>query len=670
MALSKGSWSPDSGMRENWLVQVYETDGSGFKSFSFFDQTVDSVAYSGIILNTPSIRESINIFNSTFSVSNLSLELQDDSDLRQDFLFGSNYYLNGDVKIFSCLEPGTVSNLNNVPQIYQGRLESVSHNDNTVTLNIVAKRPYDNVTVPKVYSAENVVAPLVYGDYSGHDSIKTNGTPNNWRAIPFTKFDSNGMSFVSGTIAETSQEVATYIPNYDMFIKYHGGTYNNATAGNVKVFKIPVSGKHIYQVAPVSNSAITTSSEITAANLSNTYDLNDATEGTLTFPIGSVTAATYSYKERYVFDSALEIGQQAKVTYDVTGYNNLDNVNVQLILLDADGANAGTGVEAEIAANASNRTSKVIATADAVSVDVLVKFEYSAGASPAAVVEIKEVFAYITKFKEDIEFIYSAADGETQGYKGSSTRVSKIHEAHRSFVHNILGVDTDGGGSDDPDGWSDLNTSRSSWTCRYNLLNPMPAKKFLDKIQFEGGFVSTFSASGDVKYIYVKDSYSSANHTLDKNDVANVSYSHTPLSSLITDILVNYDPHPAKRRNYRSQTTASESTIRSNYNIATAQVVNYNLDALVAGIGSDLTPSSANAGFIDYYGNLRSSPRVILNAGIVNPTLFDMELGDICTFSSMLPSTAFNKSFSGAYFMVTSLTRNSGKLQVQFIEVS
>ena len=670
MALSKGSWSPVSGMRENWLVQVYETDGSGFKSFSFFDQTVNSVAYSGIILNTPSIRESINIFRSTFSVSNLSLELQDDSDLRQDFLFGSNYYLNGDVKIFSCLEPGTVSNLNDVPQIYQGRLEAVSHDDSTVTLNIVAKRPYDNVTVPKVYSAENVVAPLVYGDYSGHDSIKTNGTPNNWRAIPFTKFDSAGMSFISGTIAETSQEVATYIPNYDMFIKYHGGDYDNATAGNVKVFKIPVSGKHIYQVAPVSNSAITTSSEITAANLSNTYDLNDSTEGTLTFPIGTVTAATYSYKERYVFDSALEIGQEARINYDVTGYNNVSEINVQLILLDADGANAGTGVEGVIAGNASDRLSKVVATADAVSVDVLVKFEYGAGASPNAVVEIKEVFAYITKFKEDVEFIYSAADGETQGYKGSSTRVSKIHEAHRSFVHNILGVDTDGGGSDDPDGWSALDTSRASWTCRYNLLNPMSAKKFLDKIQFEGGFVSTFSASGDVKYIYVKDSYSSANHTLDKNDLTNIRYLHTPLSSLITDILVNYDPHPAKKNHYRSQTTASESTIRSNYNIATAQVVNYNLDALVGGIGSDLTPSSANAGFIDYYGNLRSSPRVIINAGIVNPTLFDMELGDICTFSSMLPSTAFNKSFSGAYFMVTSLTRNSGKLQAQFIEVS
>ena len=669
MALSKGSWSPASGMRENWLIQVYETDGSGFKSFSFFDQTVNSVAYSGILINNPSIRESINIFSSSFSVSNLSLELQDDSDLRKAFLFGSNYYLNGDVKVFSCLESGTVANLNNVPQIYQGRLESVSHNDNIVTLNIVAKRPYDNVTVPNVYSAEKVVAPLAYGDYSGNAVIKTNGTPNNWRAIPFTKFDSTGMSFISGTLAETSQEVATYIPNYDMFIKYHGGDYDNATAGNVKVFKIPVSGKHIYQVAPVSNSAITTSTEIVAANLDNTYDLDDSSEGTLTFPVGSVSAATYSYKERYVFDSVLEIGQQAKVTYDVTGYNNLDNVNVQLILLDADGANAGTGIEAEVASNLSNRTSFVIATADAVSVDVLVKFEYSSGASPAAVVEIKEVFAYITKFKEDVEIIYTAADGETQGYKGSTTRVTRIHEAHRSFVHNILGVDTDGAGSADPDGWSDLDTARSSWTCRYNLLKPMPAKRFLDKIQFEGGFVSTFSSSGDVKYIFVKNSYSSADHTLDKNDLTNINYSHTPLSSLITDILVNHDPHPAKN-NYRSQTTASDSTIRGNYNISSAKVINYNLDALVGGIGSDLTPSTPNAGFIDYYGNLRCSPRVIIRAGIVNPTLFDMELGDICTFSSMLPATAFNKSFSGAYFMVTSLTRSSGKLQGEFIDVT
>ena len=61
MAISQGSWAPTSGMRENWLVQVDDSSGSNTKYFSFFDQTVNSVAYSGIVINNPSIRESIDI---------------------------------------------------------------------------------------------------------------------------------------------------------------------------------------------------------------------------------------------------------------------------------------------------------------------------------------------------------------------------------------------------------------------------------------------------------------------------------------------------------------------------------------------------------------------------------------------------------------------------------
>ena len=188
-------------------------------------------------------------------------------------------------------------------------------------------------------------------------------------------------------------------------------------------------------------------------------------------------------------------------------------------------------------------------------------------------------------------------------------------------------------------------------------------------MQFEGGFVSVFEADGDIRYIHVKNSYSSANHNLDKNDLSNVQISHTPISNIITDITVNYDPHPAKRI-FRNQQTASESTIRSNYNITTAQNVTVNLNMLSGGIGSDLTPSTANAGFIDYYGNLRSSPRVIISAEVVNPAKFNMEIGDICSFSSMLPATAFNKSFSGVYFMITSISRTLGKISAQFTEVS
>ena len=145
MSISQGSWSPASGMRENWLVQVFKTDESAFQAYSFFDQTVNSVAYSGIILNNPSIRESINLFDSRSSLSNVTIEIDNSGNESENLLFGSNYYLNGDVKIFSNLESGTVSNFDNIPQIYFGRLESITHNDRSISLNIVAKRPWENI---------------------------------------------------------------------------------------------------------------------------------------------------------------------------------------------------------------------------------------------------------------------------------------------------------------------------------------------------------------------------------------------------------------------------------------------------------------------------------------------------------------------------------------------
>ena len=203
-------------------------------------------------------------------------------------------------------------------------------------------------------------------------------------------------------------------------------------------------------------------------------------------------------------------------------------------------------------------------------------------------------------------------------------------------------------------------------------LKHKTAKSILDKLAYEGGFCYTQTADGTLKYIFVKNAYSSANHTLDKNDLAGVSFTHTPASDLFTDVTVNYNPHPA-RNEYRSQQTATDSTTRSKYNLASNEgKYTINLDILNSSIGDDITgaENDPNDGFIEYYGNLRNRPRVILSAEIVNPTLFDMELGDICTFSNMIPTKAFNMSFSSKYFMVTSLTRSSGKLQAEFTDVT
>ena len=133
-----------------------------------------------------------------------------------------------------------------------------------------------------------------------------------------------------------------------------------------------------------------------------------------------------------------------------------------------------------------------------------------------------------------------------------------------------------------------------------------------------------------------------------------------------------WNKHPAKNE-YRSQTTANDNTTRTAYNIATNEGKKIiNLDYLTTGIGDDITGAEEDPseGFINYYGNLLSQPRTIIRSNIVNPEFFDMELGDICDFSNMIPSKAFNKSFSGRKFMITELTRSSGRLDVVWIDVT
>ena len=76
---------------------------------------------------------------------------------------------------------------------------------------------------------------------------------------------------------------------------------------------------------------------------------------------------------------------------------------------------------------------------------------------------------------------------------------------------------------------------------------------------------------------------------------------------------------------------------------------------------------------MNYYGSLSVSPRIIVQAQIVNPAKFNMELGDICSFSSMPTDKAFNKSWTDSatkYYMITSITRSSGKITCKFINIT
>ena len=668
MALSKGSWSPSSGMKENWLVQVFKTDESAFQAYSFFDQTVNSVAYSGIILNNPSIRESISLFDSRSSISNLSITLSNHGPESDNLLFGSNYYLNGDVKIFSNLQSGTISNFNNIPQIYFGRLESLTHDESTITLNIVARRPWDNIVIPNSYSAQNILAPLVYGDYTGNDSSFPGTGTDNWYPAPFTNSDSNGANYVTGTTARTSLNPSRYLETYDGFVPYFGNPSNTRTVSGVEVVEIDQRALYTVRLSPNANSQTSSGSDITESNMANIYDQDDTTFGTVA--INAVPFEAGSVNQTHV----------ESFTIPQTGENSLINLEYQVTQLVQQGGMSNGAVQIQIQTSGGN-SSTVTKTAvmgskatlqfsvssAVTTINVSLQFTGSASAAGSLSMTVKlfELFAPENKSDDDVKVVYVEADGLTKSF--SSGTATKMHEFHRDLLQRFLGF-TD----IDTTSYNALDSDRS-WTGRYWQLKQKPIKQILDQMAFEGGFVYTYSATGTIKYIHVKNSYSSQDHTnLDKNDVANVQISHTPINSLITDMTVNYDKHPAKDI-YRSQATAANSTIRSNYNIATNEgKYIFNLDMLVTGQGADIDVSDddPNDGFINYYGNLRINPRAIIRCDIVNPAFFDMELGDIVTIATMLPAKTFNKAFSSRHFMITSLTRSSGKLNIQMLDVT
>ena len=69
----------------------------------------------------------------------------------------------------------------------------------------------------------------------------------------------------------------------------------------------------------------------------------------------------------------------------------------------------------------------------------------------------------------------------------------------------------------------------------------------IQKFVFEGGFVFKYYPSGG-KFIWVKDTYSTQDHIITKNDYINLETSLTPYSDLITKSTWDYQKHPAKSK--------------------------------------------------------------------------------------------------------------------------
>tara|TARA_Y100001951_G_scaffold71344_1_gene58282 strand:- start:442 stop:2844 length:2403 start_codon:yes stop_codon:yes gene_type:complete len=163
-------------LKTNWLVELYfDSEGEDdFRGLSFYDTRVegtDTVDYKGCILNKPTIRESINLEDSTAKTSNVSLTLanfidNDGQKFSRKLLNGSNNYLNRSVKIY--IQPDDTNDRSDCLLIYTGRLTTISQTTDKISINIVAQRAWDNISIPTTRTATNIPVPVVYGNYTNN----------------------------------------------------------------------------------------------------------------------------------------------------------------------------------------------------------------------------------------------------------------------------------------------------------------------------------------------------------------------------------------------------------------------------------------------------------------------------------------------------------------------
>lgn len=702
--------------KENWLFRLYNNTGS-YIGLALDDVTDDAGDfYRGVITNRPSLREKINLHSSTSSVSNISITIANfnynNNDFSKELVFGTNYYINQDVKIYSRVNDSVGAIFSQIDEefdsyditfqnasddkllIYTGRLESVSHNHNTITLNIVAKRPWDDISIPNTKTTNNIDIPVSYGNFATNSNTTYSSpsflsalTEQNYRPILAESTEDGKLYFASSSESKSDAELAIYDRNMDKFIPCElmiddsqattvskNSAYLSYAHPNLKRgFKYRgTSAENSDNTGFPSPPEWTNTGNAIDTSTSSTADITDTKNGAYNtlyesdyllikfpHPTGNFVSGNYKIDITYDFDA----------NTDVTIVTGTIRHRVYILMDNSQTTSQAFDITSSTATIDQNNQTLSITGLTSVPENAKIYVEVSfvsggaiqAGNSLTWNLNVKDV-AITGQFKDDpknISEAYTGADGLDRSYSSGNT--TKIHEAVRDILHRYTSLTL----TTDPTGWSALDTARSSWTIRYWLNEPELLKDVLDQLSYEGAFIYRMRQDDTLQFIHVPNNPSN-DHTVTKDDISNFKISHTPFSDLITKTEYEYERHPAENR-YISTATVTNSTSRTNYNIGTEDnVKKIELEALVAAVSGG---TGMNASHGNYYNELNGEVRIVMSCDVVNPQIAaSMEVGDIVYMSDM-PVSAFGTAFP-EQFILTSLKKSPGRTSIELFQTS
>ena len=696
-------------LKENWLFQLFYDDESAtdFFGISYYDTTVESVDYKGCVLNKATIRESINLEKSTAKTSNVSLTISnfinsDGLHFSRAIYNSTNKYINRQVKIY--IQPDDATAIADCVLIYTGRLEQLSHDQEKINLSIIAKRPWDKISIPSTKtSVTNKYFPVVYGAFTKNDTnASSQGFATSRELYPVSVDKKGGESIYC--LSPRSYNSSTghdarlhyYEKNLDVFIpiqlttstftdsseSYQGGNAIRCSSDLSRSFK---------------TKPINPSSDDQSTNPSNAYDQPyqddlTGTFATLTNTISFSENASYEANDYLRLDPPNIVGKiselKIKIGYHKSYTDDHDGGShtVQLIVGNSTTDLTGSGnstAEVDVTSaytNNNNQIPKIEVRDRLIYVAESGEFGNSVTTVKIFDVQIWVKVALDTSTTDTTEIAKSELDRLEEMYVGANGLISSIDGSHISQIHqahyDLLRRFTSYGSV--PTNYSTLNSARN-WGIRYWITESTSLIDLLEKLQYEGGFIGRFNGQGNFQYIFIPDS-PSASETLYKSDISDIKISLSPINNLITKMDIEYEKHPAEDKYLSNATSVSDSDadLLSLFNIASNEnVEKVTLDAYVSPAINTTrgNASDKNDCFYRYYDHIVGKPRIIINFSIVNPKYLGLDVGDIIEVDLNSVVRPFGgtdwvgEDGDGYIFMITDVSRSVGSLKITAREI-
>jgi hypothetical protein len=303
--------------------------------------------------------------------------------------------------------------------------------------------------------------------------------------------------------------------------------------------------------------------------------------------------------------------------------------------------------------------------------------------------------------------------GDFNGHTGVNNDLNNPVSIHRQVIKDFVGINSDSGDTDNLDngykGVAELRDSTTTsptsthWKTRLALYEPTSLEDVMEQLQYEGCFffqyspqaqqASTISGVSTLRYFTIEDSVT-ANVDLSQNDISDYEIGITPAQDLETNLVVNYNLHPAENKYedqyiYPSDADFNTSKHKTFFGTREVQKQEINLDLLYDSV--DEVVGSRNSSWINFRESLFGDYKTTVNATLVNPEKYGMlQVGDALdfgeiTFSELgspfdeisdtfdsfvaMPTRLFKDAWSGKKFIITNLKRQVGKVSVQCREV-